>query len=142
MILLDTDHASLLKDEYDSDAARRLIHRLEAVNRNEILVSIVTIEEHMRGWLAVIAKERLAERQVVAYRELEKLFSFYIRFEIASFDQNSASRFDELRKLKLKVGSMDLKIAAIALVKRATVLSRNLRDFRRIPGLNVEDWTL
>jgi tRNA(fMet)-specific endonuclease VapC len=35
---------------------------------------------------------------------------------------------------------MDLKIAAIALFNNATLLSRNLKDFRKVPDLNVEDW--
>jgi tRNA(fMet)-specific endonuclease VapC len=37
---------------------------------------------------------------------------------------------------------MDLKIAAIVLAHDATLLSRNLSDFRKVPGLKVEDWTL
>jgi tRNA(fMet)-specific endonuclease VapC len=37
---------------------------------------------------------------------------------------------------------MDLKIAAIALATDATLLSRNLTDFGKVPGLRVEDWTL
>jgi tRNA(fMet)-specific endonuclease VapC len=35
---------------------------------------------------------------------------------------------------------MDLKIASIALASDATLLTRNATDFRRIPGLRVEDW--
>lgn len=35
---------------------------------------------------------------------------------------------------------MDLKIVAIALVQDALLLSSNLRDFRQVPGLRVEDW--
>lgn len=40
-----------------------------------------------------------------------------------------------------RIGTMDLKIAAIALANDATLLSRNLRDFGKVPGLRVEDWT-
>ena len=36
---------------------------------------------------------------------------------------------------------MDLRIASIAFVTGATLLSRNLRNFRQVPGLAVEDWT-
>jgi predicted nucleic acid-binding protein len=37
---------------------------------------------------------------------------------------------------------MDLRIASIALTTGATLLSRNLRHFRRVPGLASEDWTV
>jgi predicted nucleic acid-binding protein len=37
---------------------------------------------------------------------------------------------------------MDLRIASVALVSNATLLTRNLRDFRHVPDLAVEDWTV
>jgi tRNA(fMet)-specific endonuclease VapC len=43
--------------------------------------------------------------------------------------------------MKIRIGTMDLKIAAIALAHGATLLSRNLVDFKKVPGLTVEDWT-
>jgi tRNA(fMet)-specific endonuclease VapC len=52
------------------------------------------------------------------------------------------ARFDALVKLKLYVGHADLKIAAVALELAATVVTDNLRDFGRVPGLKVEDWTV
>ena len=70
MILLDTDHTTFLKYP-DSERGRRMIDRLNAVSASEVIgVAIVTVEERMRGWLAVIAKEKSALRQVVGYREL------------------------------------------------------------------------
>jgi tRNA(fMet)-specific endonuclease VapC len=76
MILIDTDHASYLKYP-QAERGRRLIDRLSAVPKSEIVgVGIVTIEERVRRWLAVIAKEKQAIRQVVGYRELARLFEF------------------------------------------------------------------
>lgn len=140
MILIDTDHISHLQYP-DSERGRRLIGRLEALPESEgVGVAIVTIEEQMRGWLAVIARERTATRQVVGYRELARLFAFYQEFEIAPFDEAAAHRFDDLRGQRLRLGTMDLKIAAIALTRTALLLSANRRDFERVPGLRVETW--
>ena len=94
----------------------------------------------MRGWLAVIAKEKSALRQVIGYRELIKLIEFYQEFEIAEFDEAAARQFDDLKQQRIRLGTMDLKIAATALVKNALLLSANLRHFERVPGLRVENW--
>ncbi len=140
MILIDTDHASYLKYP-ESERGRRFVDRLTALPKSEVIgVAIVTVEERMRGWLAVIAKERKAIRQVVGYRELAKLFEFYQEFEIEPFDEAAAREFDELRGQRIRVGTMDLKISATALVQNALLLSANLRDFKRVPGLRVENW--
>jgi tRNA(fMet)-specific endonuclease VapC len=50
--------------------------------------------------------------------------------------------FASLRALRIRVSTLDLRIASIARVRDLTVLTRNLRDFGRVPGLAVEDWTL
>ena len=140
MILLDTDHTTFLKYP-DSDRGRRLIDRMKAASETEVIgVAIVTVEERMRGWLAVIAKEKSALRQVVGYRELTLLFEFYQEFEIVLFDEAAARQFDDLRRQKLRIGTRDLKIAATALVSHALLLSANRTDFERVPGLRVENW--
>jgi tRNA(fMet)-specific endonuclease VapC len=140
MILIDTDHATYLKYP-ESERGGRFIERLSAVPRSEVIgVAIVTIEERMRGWLAVIAKEKQAKRQVLAYRELARLFEFYQEFEIVPFDEAAARRFEDLRIQRLRLGTMDLKLAATALVNDALLLSANRRDFERVPGLRVENW--
>lgn len=140
MILIDTDHATFLKYP-ESERGRRLIERLNALPGSEAVgMAIVTVEERMRGWLAMIAKERTALRQVVGYRELVKLFEFYQEFEIVPFDEAAARQFDDLRTRRLRLGAMDLKIAATALVNNALLLSANRRDFERVPGLRVENW--
>jgi tRNA(fMet)-specific endonuclease VapC len=63
-------------------------------------------------------------------------------FSIVMFDESAAEEFDHLRqnkKLK-KVGRADLLIAAIALANRATLVTRNQKDFRQVPGLPIENW--
>jgi tRNA(fMet)-specific endonuclease VapC len=140
MILLDTDHVTLLKYPSGQRGAR-LTERLDALpSDEEVGVTVITIEEQMRGWLASIAKERFAHRQVTPYRELASLFDFFAEYPIALFDDAAASQFDTLRAVKIRLGSMDLKIAAIALVNQALLLSANRTDFEQVPGLRVENW--
>src|ERR1700730_3187806 len=139
MILLDTDHVTLLKYPH-SDRGLRLTERLEALPAEEdVGVTIVSIEEQMRGWLASIAKERSSRRQVTPYRELAKLFDFFSEFGISHFDERAADQFDSLRSTKIRLGTMDLKIAAIALVNNALLLSANRRDFEQVPGLRIDN---
>ena len=140
MILLDTDHATLLK--YDSGILRdRLREKLDRLPREEtVAVTIVTVEEQMRGWMACLAKERTSQRQVAPYRELAMLFEFYSQFTIMLFDDRAAIQFDALRSAKIRIGTMDLKIAAIALVNQSVLLTANLGDFEQVPGLRVENW--
>lgn len=140
MILLDTDHATFLKYP-DSERGRRLVERMAAAAPTDILaVGIVTVEERMRGWLSAIAKEKTALRQVFGYRELAGLFEFYKSFAIVPFDEAAANVFEGLKRQRLKLGTMDLKIAATALARGALLLSANRQDFARVPGLRVENW--
>lgn len=140
MILLDTDHITLLKYP-DSERGSRLVERLKSRPSGVVLaVSIVTVEEQMRGWLASVAKERLARRQVMAYTELAQLFDYFRSFKITLFDERAADQFDALRVAKIRLGTMDLKIAAIALTNNALLLTANRRDFEKVPGLRVENW--
>jgi tRNA(fMet)-specific endonuclease VapC len=140
MILLDTDHLTLLKYP-DNERGVRLAERLWTLPPEEVVaLSIISVEEQMRGWLAAIAKERQARRQVFAYGELARLFDYFRAFTILLFDEKAADQFDNLRAARIRLGTMDLKIAAIALVNRALLLSANRRDFEQVPGLRVENW--
>lgn len=58
------------------------------------------------------------------------------------FGDKSLVEYEALKRQRIRIGTSDLRIAAIALVHGATVLTRNLRDFRQVPGLVAEDWTL
>lgn len=56
------------------------------------------------------------------------------------FDETAAEKFQQLRRQGVRIATTDLKIASITLTNRATLLSANLRDFEKVPGLAVEDW--
>ena len=61
---------------------------------------------------------------------------------ILAFTVPAIQRYHHLKKLKLNVGKNDLRIAAVTLEAGATVVTRNLRDFGRVPNLQLEDWSL
>jgi tRNA(fMet)-specific endonuclease VapC len=139
MILLDTDHLSIL---INAKAAKHheLDERLRSSDDQIIAAPIVGVEEQCRGWLAQINSLPKVHDQVHAYERLRDLFHYYGDWNIVLFDANAADRFNLLRKQKVRIGTQDLKIAAIALVNDALLLSANLRDFKKVPGLRVENW--
>ena len=92
----------------------------------------------MRGWLASIAKERQSCRQVSPYDELIRLFDFFGGYFIVRFDHVAADLFDSYTRIR--IGTADRKITAIALANNALLLTANRRDYERIPGLRFENW--
>ncbi|NJL82724.1 MAG: type II toxin-antitoxin system VapC family toxin [Chloroflexaceae bacterium] len=138
MYILDTDHFSVL--ERGGIIAQGLTQRLARISSAQVAVSIITYEEQMRGWLSYIAKSQRIEQQVEAYRQLKQQLVNYCTIPILEFDEQAVSEFQRLRKLYPRLGTMDLKIAAIALVNKAVLLTRNEIDFGQISGLSVEDW--
>jgi tRNA(fMet)-specific endonuclease VapC len=106
----------------------------------DFATTAITIEEQMRGWLALIHRLDDVHRQIPAYERLVALFSFFARWKTLPFDGPAADKFKELRAQRVRLGTMDLKIAAIALERDALLLTANLRDFERVPRLRVENW--
>jgi tRNA(fMet)-specific endonuclease VapC len=140
MVVLDTAHLSILEWP-DTPKARRLRERLRAINGESAVATIVSFEEQMRGWMAILAGAKTLARQIIAYQRLQRQLRNYCDIDLRAFDEQAATEFQRLRKLGLRLGTMDLKIAAIALANDATLLSRNVRDFSQIPGLKLGDWT-
>lgn len=139
MILLDTDHISALEVPNSERRARLLVRLTQAAVSGEVVgTTIITVEEQMRGWLASVAKERHARRQVKAYGRLADLFAFFRPFYLAPFNEAAADIFDQFNRIR--IGAKDRKIAAIALTSDALLLTANRRDFEQIPGLRFENW--
>jgi tRNA(fMet)-specific endonuclease VapC len=139
VILLDTDHVNVLKYPAHPRFAS-LTTQLNASADQDIATTVITVEEQMRGWLAWINRSDDVRRQVTAYQELLRLFDFFARWHVVPFDAQAASEFQDLRAQRIRIGTMDLKIAAIALVHGALLLSANLRDFQQVPNLRMANW--
>jgi tRNA(fMet)-specific endonuclease VapC len=71
---------------------------------------------------------------------LAKLAEFFREWQVVRFDTRAAQEFTRLRKQRRRLGASDLKIAAIALVNSALLLTANLRDFQQVPGLRIDNW--
>lgn len=140
MLILDTDHLTIIQRA--TEPAYTVLHnRLQQARPREDCTTIVSFEEQMRGWLTVLAQARDIHQEVATYKRLYALLTFFSDITVLDFYATAAELFLQLRRTRVRIGSMDLKIAAITLAHGAMLLSRNLTDFRQVPGLHVEDWT-
>jgi tRNA(fMet)-specific endonuclease VapC len=140
MVVLDTDVLSIAQLA-TGEAFARMHTRLQALPAQQVRVTVISFEEQMRGWLTFVARAKTLEQQVQAYARLYTLLEDFRNRAVLRFDAAASAKYEQLVKAKIRIGTMDLKIAAIALAQDALLLSRNLKDFRKVPGLQVEDWT-
>ena len=139
--ILDTDVFSIVGFSDSPEYLRLHARVLELSNEDRIATTVVTYEEQTRRWLAYTAKRRDTTHQIGAYRRLKMHLKTYSNFDVLDFDNAAGLEFDRLKKLKIRVGTPDHKIAAIALSQSALLITRNVKDFQKIPELRVEDWT-
>ncbi|HBJ87612.1 MAG TPA: nucleic acid-binding protein, partial [Verrucomicrobiales bacterium] len=118
---------------------QRLLARLTQAGE-EVATTAVNVDEQLSGLLAAVHARHLPEDQVQPYAELIERIEFLAGFLILPWDVESSGAFHQKKAAKIRVGTMDLKIACISLVHDATLLTRNMVDFSRIPGLRVENW--
>jgi tRNA(fMet)-specific endonuclease VapC len=140
LVLLDTDHLSILQWK-EQPACNRLLERLDRLPPDDIATSIVSFQEQVQGALAYLKRARNNEEIVRAYVKLETIWRWFLKMNVLSFAATAQARCAELKPRCPRLKTMDLRIASIVLVTDSILLSRNLRDFRQVPGLVVEDWT-
>lgn len=135
--LLDTDHVSLFQKRQAT-----IVRRIAQLNPDQVVVSVVTAEEQIRGWFKVVRRYYHAEKVVWAYQGFTEALRFYNTVTVLTFEQLAFQHFQMLRGQKLRIGSQDLRIASIALANECVVITRNSKDFSKIPNLLIEDWTV
>ena len=134
---VDTNHLSEL--DRNPEFAARFEERRRA-SEADVFTTIVTIQEITRGWLALLNRPARASQQVQLYARFQRNIEVLREWDILPFDSEAAGLFENLRRQRLRIGTMDLKIAAICLAHDALLLTRNLADFARVAGLRVENW--
>ncbi len=120
-----------------------------AVRRNaashiaaDLAIAVLTVEEQLSGWYTLLRKARQPPQVAHAYQELADSVQFFGLWRILPFSVAAIACYDHLKALKLQVRKTDLRIAAVTLEHGGILVTRNLRDFQRIPNLVVENWAV
>ena len=137
LYILDTDHVSLLQR-----GNTPVCTHLEQISIEQRAVTIITVIEQLQGRLAVIHQARSEVEVARGGERLQETLAFYASIHVLAYDPDAQVQFAHLRRQRVRIGTQDLRIAAIALRWRATVVTRNSRDFGQVPGLNMVDWSI
>jgi tRNA(fMet)-specific endonuclease VapC len=135
--LLDTDHVTLEQHGHPVVSAR-----VRRAGPSQVAISVITVEEQLRGWLAVIRGAATAQKCTAAYTQLRTAVAYFASFTLLDYTMAADALVVDLRRQGVRIGTQDVRVAAIALTRGATVVTRNNRDFRQVPGLLIEDWSL
>lgn len=112
----------------------RVLKRLRSFDISDIVISAITHSELEYG---VAKSSRRKDNQ-------EALNNFLSPLEIVPYDDKAAAYYGQIRSYLEKkgaiVGAMNMLIGAHARSIPVTLVTNNLREFKRIPGLRVENW--
>lgn len=135
--LLDTNTLTLLQRGHPRADANLAAHVTDTVG-----ITTVNVEEVIGGWFALLRRAKTNAQEAQAALSLADAVALLGRFPVFPVSEPALDRYDRLVRLKLNVGKMDLKIAAVALEFGAVVATNNARDFGRVPALVWEDWSV
>ena len=139
LYLLDTDHLSFWQRA--TVGGLLIQERLAQIPPDDYGTTIISYNEQTVGWLAEVNKKQTTATSVISYADLHDSLRFFTRIAVWAYTPKAAAIYESLRRNKIAGGTNDLRIASIALANDATVVTANRRDFERVPGLRVEDWT-
>jgi tRNA(fMet)-specific endonuclease VapC len=134
--VLDTDMLTLVEEGHPVVSRRFLQQRPE-----DVAITVLTVEEQLSGWYTALRKAKQPKKLAWAYRRLADAVRFLARLQILTYSEPAMERYEDLRERKVKIKRMDLRIAATALEHGAILVTRNSKDFKQVPGLQIEDWT-
>jgi tRNA(fMet)-specific endonuclease VapC len=137
LYVLDTDILSLYQNNHPN-----VYPRVEAHHPQELAITVITVEEGLTGWYTVLRRVKRRDQWPPLYERLAEQVDFLARWQKLLFTAAAIARYEHLMTLRLNVGRNDLRIAAITLEHGGILVTRNLRDFQRVPNLVVEDWSV
>ena len=134
--VLDTDVISLFQHGHPAVTAAVQRHPL-----SDIAITVLTVEEQLSGWYAELRNAKKPAALAAVYQRMALTVRFLGHLPILPLTEPAINPYEDLQRLKLKVKKMDLRIAAVVLEHGAVLVTRNTRDFSRIRGLQIEDWS-
>jgi tRNA(fMet)-specific endonuclease VapC len=137
MHLLDTDTLTHLH------AGRpQVVAHLATLSDPDVGTTIITKIELLRGRFDFVLKAATSSDLLRAQQLLLRTEELLAQIVIVPLDAAATLQFERLQTLKgvRKIGRADLLIASIALARQATLVTRNLRHFRHVPGLHLTNW--
>lgn len=136
LYILDTDIVSLYQHDHPAVTANVQRHPL-----SELAITVLTVEEQLSGWYNELRKAKKPPALAAVYQRMAQTVQFLGQIPILTFSESAIARYEELKRMKLNIKKTDLRIAAIVLEHNAVLVTRNVRDFGKIPGLQNEDWS-
>jgi tRNA(fMet)-specific endonuclease VapC len=134
--VLDTDIVSLLQHGHQTVAMQ-----IGKYSPEKVATTIISVEEQLSAWYTLLRRAKTARELVPVYRRMSETFQFLSRLPALTFTEAAAELYERLRKQNPRTGRMDLRIAAIAIAHDATLVTRNLGDYRDIQDLRLVDWS-
>jgi tRNA(fMet)-specific endonuclease VapC len=135
--ILDTDHVSLFQRGHP-----QITNRLAKVASTELSITIITLEEQLRGRFQMTRRASSPSELIFAYQNLRVTFDSLKSFSLLDFSPAASNIYASLASQKIRIGTQDLRIAAIALSVEGIIVTRNQRDFGKVPNLMIEDWSI
>ena len=133
--ILDTDTVT-----HQQMGRESVLRRLTSVSPDLVFTTVVTLREQVRGRLAAVDQASEGEDLLLAYDRLLATVRYFAQVNVLSFSPAAAATLQKLRDQRIRIGTQDLRIAAIVLAVGGTLVTSNRRDFEKVPGLTIEDW--
>jgi tRNA(fMet)-specific endonuclease VapC len=134
--VFDTDHLSLYGRNYT-----KIIENILAA-QVQLTTTAINVEEQLRGRLAQIAEAKDGKTKSIAYRFLVDTVMLLSEFTVLQYDAKSDDIYQSLKAQRVRIGTQDLRIASIVLACDGVLLTRNLQDFEKVPGLKIQNWLI
>jgi tRNA(fMet)-specific endonuclease VapC len=136
LYILDTDHLSLYGRNHPV-----LLKRLQD-NSVVLTTTAINVQEQLRGRLAQVSDAKMGLPLFDSYRWLSETVTMLSDFKILQFTIEAQMIYQHFKQQRIRIGTQYLRIAAITRAHQGILLSRNLRDFEKVPELTVQNWTI